>query len=97
MEIKSLMMPQGIGGLDAQKNTTSATDAFGAVLEKAVSETAAAQKKAEALSTAAAQGENVPMHEVIQAVGKAELTLQTMLTVRDRATEAYREIINMPI
>jgi flagellar hook-basal body complex protein FliE len=37
------------------------------------------------------------MHEVIQAVGKAEMTLQTMLTVRDKTIEAYQEILRMPI
>lgn len=95
MKIEGLM-PAGIGSIDKQQKT-SATDAFGDMLEKAISSTTDAQKKAEALSTAAAQGEDVPMHEVIAAVGKAELTLQTMLTVRDKATEAYREIINMPI
>lgn len=95
MKIESLM-PTSIGGLDkAQK--TSASDHFGEVLQNAITETADAQKKAEALSMAAAQGENVPMQDVIEAVSKAELTLQTMLTVRDKAVSAYKEIINMPI
>jgi flagellar hook-basal body complex protein FliE len=49
------------------------------------------------MTVAAASGENVPMHKVIQSVSEAELTLQTMLTVRDKAVEAYQEILRMPI
>ncbi len=55
------------------------------------------QKNAQALSLASANGENVPMHKVIEAVSQAELTLQTLVTVRDKAVEAYQQIQQMPI
>jgi flagellar hook-basal body complex protein FliE len=32
-----------------------------------------------------------------QAISQAQLTLQTLVTVRDRAVEAYQEVIRMPI
>lgn len=35
--------------------------------------------------------------EVVTAVGKAELTLQTVVTLRDRVIQAYQEILRMPI
>lgn len=73
------------------------TKAFSDMVRQAVQQTVADQKTAEGMSLAAANGENVPMHQVIQAISKAELSLQTMMTVRDRAVEAYQEILRTPI
>lgn len=81
----------------SQNATKSVDQAFGDVLTTAIKDTMAAQKNAEAMTLAAAQGENIPMHKIVQATSEAELTLQTMLTVRDRAVEAYQQIIQMPI
>ena len=35
--------------------------------------------------------------EVVTAVAKAELTLQTSMAVRDRVVQAYQDIMRMPI
>ncbi len=35
--------------------------------------------------------------KVVSAVAEAELTLQTVVTVRDKVLDAYREIIRMPM
>ncbi|MBM3555180.1 MAG: flagellar hook-basal body complex protein FliE [Alphaproteobacteria bacterium] len=35
--------------------------------------------------------------DVVTAVSNAELTLQTVVTVRDRVIQAYQDIIRMPI
>ena len=70
---------------------------FSDLLKNAIEGTVNAQRDSEKLTLQAAAGEDVPMHEVIQAVGKAETTLQTMLTVRDKTIEAYQEILRMPI
>ncbi|MEC9291463.1 MAG: flagellar hook-basal body complex protein FliE [Pseudomonadota bacterium] len=77
--------------------TEQAGKTFGQMVKNAVGETVQAQKTAEAMTGALANGENVAVQDVIDAVNKADLTLQTMLSVRDRATEAYQEIIRMPI
>ncbi|MDE0724076.1 MAG: flagellar hook-basal body complex protein FliE [Alphaproteobacteria bacterium] len=77
--------------------TQEAGKTFGQLVKNAVGETVQAQKTAEAMTGALANGENVPVQEVIDAVNKADITLQTMLSVRDRAVEAYQEIIRMPI
>ena len=77
--------------------TQNAGKTFGQLVKNAVGETVQAQKTAEAMTGALASGENVAVQDVIDAVNKADLTLQTMLSVRDRATEAYQEIIRMPI
>ena len=37
------------------------------------------------------------MNKVVTAVAEAELTLQTVVTIRDKVIEAYRDIMRMPI
>lgn len=97
MEIQNLLKNTlgGTTSLSGQK--TSAADDFSDMVTKAIENVADKQRVAEKMSVAAANGENVAMHEVIQAVSEAELTLKTMLTVRDKAVEAYQEILRMPI
>lgn len=81
------------GSVQAASGGASFTDA----LQGALQSTMDAQKNAANLSGQAALGQDVPMHEVIQAISKAELTLQTLVSVRDKAVEAYQEILRMPI
>ncbi|NIZ01367.1 flagellar hook-basal body complex protein FliE [Thalassospira lucentensis] len=37
------------------------------------------------------------LHEVVTAVSAAEVTLRTVVSVRDKAVEAYQSILNMPV
>ena len=53
-------------------------------------------KKSEAQSAAAAAGK-ADLNSVVVAVAEAELTLNTVVAVRDKVLEAYRQIIRMPI
>lgn len=70
---------------------------FGEVLKQTVNQAVEAQKTAGDLTLAAAQGQPVALQDVVQAVSQAELTLQTLVTVRDKAVEAYQQIIQMPV
>lgn len=85
----------GIGGLDSAKQAQGAS--FGDILKNAVGQAVDAQKTAGELTMAAAQGQPVAMSDVIQAVSKAELTLNTLVSVRDKAVEAYQQIVQMPV
>ena len=84
------------GGSVEQANTPKAPS-FSNMVSNAIKSVANDQRAAENVTMQVAVGEQVPMHDVISIVGKADLTLQTMLTVRDRAVEAYQEIQRMPI
>ena len=50
----------------------------------------------EKISAKAVTGE-ADLTDVVQAVNAAELTLQTVVSVRDRMISAYQEIMRMPI
>jgi flagellar hook-basal body complex protein FliE len=53
-------------------------------------------KEGEKMSARAVTGE-ADLTEVVEAVTAAEITLQTVVAVRDRLLSAYQEIMRMPI
>lgn len=55
-----------------------------------------AGKDSEKLTAAAAAGQ-ADINQVVVAVAEAEVTLNTVVAVRDKVIEAYRTIIRMPI
>ncbi len=55
-----------------------------------------ALRASEQMSAKAVTGE-ADIVDVVQAVGNAEITLQTVVAVRDRVISAYQEIMRMPI
>ena len=84
-------------GSIAQNPAGEAGGAFADVLKNMLGDAVRAQTEASTLTAAVATGQDVPMHEVVQAISKAELTLQTLVSVRDKAVEAYQEVARMPI
>ncbi len=53
-------------------------------------------QKAESLGIAGVAGQ-ADLMDVVQAVGNAEMTLQTVVAVRDKMVNAYQELMRMPI
>lgn len=53
-------------------------------------------RKGEQMSMKAMAGK-AELADVVAAVGSAEVTLQTVVAVRDRMIQAYQEILRMPI
>jgi len=41
--------------------------------------------------------DNADLNQVITAVAEAEVTLQTVVSIRDKVIDAYKEILRMPI
>jgi len=87
--------------LDQLKNApTAKSDAsssvFGDLVKNSISSAIDAQYKSEQISTAALTGK-ADMTDVIEAVGNAELALNTVMAVRDKVINAYESIIHMAI
>jgi flagellar hook-basal body complex protein FliE len=82
------------GGADA--GTVGATGDFGATLERAmqgaIDDGHAADGKA---MDAISGGGNLT--DVVTALARAELTLQSATVIRDRVVQAYQDIMKMPI
>lgn len=85
----------------AKVGTNAATEnvgrpSFGDVLKTSILDSIQTMKGGEQMSAKAVTGE-ASLPEVVQAVNAAELTLSTVVAVRDRLITAYQEIMRMPI
>jgi len=81
------------GGMEAREAPTST---FMEMLGKVGQDAIDSSQKAEALTAKAVVGE-AELMDVVSAVSNAEVTLQTVVAVRDRVMSAYQEILRMPI
>ncbi|NWG46735.1 MAG: flagellar hook-basal body complex protein FliE [Alphaproteobacteria bacterium] len=69
---------------------------FGALLKGVVNDAVATGGAAEQASMNAVAGEG-SLVDAVSAIAAAEVTLQTVVAVRDRVVGAYQEIMRMPI
>lgn len=83
----------GGSGMEARETPPST---FAETLGKVTQDAIDSSKKAEAMTTQAVAGE-ADLMDVVSAVSNAEVTLQTVVAVRDRVMNAYQEILRMPI
>ncbi len=69
---------------------------FAEALREATAGAVDVLRRGEAESFKAAAGE-ADLTDVVTAVSRAEITLQTVVALRDRVIQAYQEILRMPI
>ena len=69
---------------------------FSDMLREATESAVSSLREGEAQRLRAAAG-TADINDVVMAVGNAEMTLQTVVTLRDKVIQAYQEIIRMPI
>lgn len=74
----------------------SAAGSFGAALQRAVQGAVDVGRQADAASTQALAGQG-SVTDVVLAVSRAEMSLQTAVAVRDRVVSAYQDVMRMPI
>ena len=82
----------------AVKGKTSSEDevSFSDFLEDKARESIETMREGEKLSGQAVTGE-ADLTDVVEAVTAAELTLETVVAMRDRLVSAFQEIMRMPI
>lgn len=69
---------------------------FTEILGESLSEAKSTGYKTEAIS-AKSIAEKAELHELVTSVTNAELTLNTVVAVRDKVLQAYQDILKMPI
>lgn len=69
---------------------------FGDFMKDVAMDTLKTMRNGETMSAKAVTGD-ASLPDVVQAVNAAELTLSTVVAVRDRLISAYQEIMRMPI
>lgn len=82
----------------AEKPGISGSDgpSFGDMVQKAAQDSIETLHEGEKKSAQAVIGK-ANLTDVVEAVTNAEMTLQTVIAVRDRMLTAYQEIMRMPI
>ena len=69
---------------------------FGATLQRAMEDAVDLGRSADAASTQALLGQG-SVTDVVLAVSRAEMALQTATTLRDKVVAAYQDVMRMPI
>ena len=83
-------------GTPAAEGAEGASGGFGATLQRAVQGAVELGRSADAAATGALTGQG-SVTDVVLAVARAELALQTAVAVRDRVIAAYQDVMRMPI
>ncbi|WP_193179996.1 flagellar hook-basal body complex protein FliE [Nisaea sediminum] len=89
----------GIGkvpGADESKTASVAGQDFASFVKGAAHDALGTMQTGEQMSMKGIAGE-ADLTDVVQAVNSADITLRTIVTLRDRMVQAYQEIIRMPI
>ena len=76
--------------------TGQAGENFGDLVAHALADAAGAARRGEQVSIQAVANQ-ADLNDIVTAVNNAEMTLQTVVAIRDRVIQAYQEILRMPI
>lgn len=77
-------------------NPNPTGESFGDVMAQALSAASNTGRQSEAVSIRAVANQ-ADLNEIVSAVNNAEITLQTVVAIRDKVIQAYQEIMRMPI
>lgn len=88
--LKSMFPDVGV-----QKNT--GTTGFAEMLTDAVSQTNEAQLSADKAAVALQTGKAENLHEVMLSMEKADISMRLMVQMRNKALDAYQEIMRMQV
>ena len=94
-------IPSGVQPLPLTKVQTNpiekAREDFGTVIKEAVSQTAIAEQQGEEAIQNLASGQAKNLHEVMISVEKADISLKMLVQFRNKALQAYEEVMRMQI
>ncbi len=101
-------VPSGIGGLTGVTGVTAAPgpqgtpetqggDGFASVLVASFDQLQNTQRTADGFATQAATGDLRDVHDYMIASTKASLATEMVVTIKNKAVEAFNEIMRMPV
>jgi flagellar hook-basal body complex protein FliE len=80
---------------EAPRSRSGPASQFAETLEQAIRTVDRLQKESEATQSAYARGEDVGLHEVLIKIEQAEIAFKTMMEVRNKLVDAYREVMRI--
>jgi flagellar hook-basal body complex protein FliE len=87
----------GVGGAGSVPGSSSGSGGFGSMLTSAISSLDASQNTAASDSVSLATGQASDVTSVVTDVEKANLEMQLAVQVRNKAVDAYQELMRMQI
>ena len=97
------IIPVGMGAVTGVAGATTGVpaaqnaDGFAAVLASSIDQLQSTQKTADTLATQAATGDLKDVHDYMIASTEAALATEMVVTIKNKAVEAFNEIMRMPI
>jgi flagellar hook-basal body complex protein FliE len=95
------ILPVGSGGVvsvgGAGTQARPSDQSFSQVVQQFLADANRQQLQSDQAVQQLALGQTDNIHQVMIAVGQAELSLRTVLEIRNRLTEAYQEIMRMQV
>ena len=88
---------QGLTSVQPAARAEKSANGFLKTIANVAQEANRAQVKADEQVAQLAAGKTDNVHQVMLALGKAEISFNYMLEVRNRVLEAYKELKNMPL
>lgn len=86
----------GLGNITAGQDDGGVEVSFADFMKQNIEKSVDTMESGEEMAAKAVTGE-ADLTDVVQAVTAAEVTLQTVVSVRDRMISAYQEVMRMPI
>ncbi len=94
------ILPVGVGavtGVAEGVPQAQGTSGFAAVLAASFDKLQGTQKAADSLATQAATGDLKDVHDYMIASTEAGLATEMVVTIKNKAVEAFNEIMRMPV
>ncbi|ASS75653.1 flagellar hook-basal body complex protein FliE [Tumebacillus algifaecis] len=98
--VNKLMQPtalDGVKALQAPDVKSVGGPSFSEVLSQAIESVNNQQNHADVLTEALASGQAPDLHTVMIAAEKASISFQLMVQIRNKAMEAYQEVMRMQV
>ena len=94
--------PIGIGAVGGVTETTgpqagAGADGFAAILASSFDKLQGTQNTADSLAAQAATGDLKDVHDYMIASTEAQLATEMVVTIKNKAVEAFNEIMRMPV
>jgi len=95
--IQPLQPAQAVTQIQPLKPAASGAGDFGQLVGNVLQEVNQTQNQASDAVAQLAAGKTDNVHQVMIALGKAEISFNYMLEVRNRLLDAYKQVMQMPI
>jgi len=93
--IKSTVLNSAIERARQATTSDESGPSFGDLFKRALNDTSALQEESKDMIGAFLRGEPVELHQVMAASEEAAISLELLVEIRNKLTEAYRSVMNM--